>query len=31
MFLVHQVTKELLATSNTAFSIARAGDSLKIF
>ncbi len=31
LFLVHQVTKELLATANTAFSIARAGDSLKIF
>jgi hypothetical protein len=31
LFMVHQVTKELLATSNTAWSIARAGDSLKIF
>jgi hypothetical protein len=31
LFLVHQVTKEILATSNTAWSIARAGDSLKIF
>ena len=31
LFLVHQVTKEILATTNTAWSIARAGDSLKIF
>lgn len=31
LFLIHQVTKEILATTNTAWSIARAGDSLKIF
>lgn len=31
LFMVHQVTKEVLATTNTAWSIANAGDSLKIF
>lgn len=31
MFMVHQVAKEVLATTNTAWSIANAGQSLKIF
>ena len=31
LFMIHQVAKEILATSNTAWSVARAGDSLKIF
>lgn len=31
LFMVHQVTKEVLATTNTAWSIANAGSSLKIF
>jgi hypothetical protein len=31
LFMVHQITKELLATSNTGWSIANAGSSLKIF
>jgi hypothetical protein len=31
LFMVHQVTKELLATSNTAWSVANFGSSLKIF
>ena len=31
LFMVHQITKELLATSNTGWSIANFGSSLKIF
>lgn len=31
LFMVHQVTKELLATSNTGWSVANFGSSLKIF
>lgn len=31
MFLVYQVAKEVLATTNTAWSLANAGESLKIF
>jgi hypothetical protein len=31
MFMVHQVAKEVLATTNTAWSVANAGQSLKIF
>lgn len=31
LFMIHQVTKELLATSNTGWSIANFGSSLKIF
>lgn len=31
LFLVHQVTKEVLATTNTAWSVANFGSSLKIF
>lgn len=31
LFMAYQVAKEVLATTNTAWSLARAGDSLKIF
>lgn len=31
LFLAHQVVKEVFATTNTAWSIARAGDALKVF
>jgi hypothetical protein len=31
LFMAHQITKELLATSNTAWSVANFGNALKIF